>query len=268
MSDVIVPLLLNSGSASINATEAAEADALPKRNSDKDIANRRETLSGSGSGLVNRGFLKVGVNDAVASKTQDEADVNQTLFCYTTAASTLTNTLSAASASVGRVLNIGKVDSAAGNVTITRAGSDTILPSMTSLVLRSQGEFYTLAGDTSSTWVITAYYDGWPGTIRTLIPDPGNGAAIPVSSNGYCPLVSAGSETRTLAIPGRIGQELLLFHKTDGGSIAITVASAINQAANTIITMADVNDSIRLHAIDNNGTLCWRVVCNDGCALS
>lgn len=106
------------------------------------------------------------------------------------------------------------------------------------------------------------------GSITKPIADPGNAGAIPVTSGGYVPIVTAGSETRTLAIPTFVGQELLLFVKTDGGTAVITVASAINQAGNNTITMADVNDSIRLHAIDNNGTLAWRVVCNDGAALS
>jgi hypothetical protein len=88
------------------------------------------------------------------------------------------------------------------------------------------------------------------------------------AQSGYVPIVTAGFETRTLAIPTFVGQELLLFIKTDGGTCVITVASAINQTGNNTITMAEVNDSIRLHAIDNNGTLAWRVVCNDGAALS
>jgi predicted RecA/RadA family phage recombinase len=109
---------------------------------------------------------------------------------------------------------------------------------------------------------------GLQSTLTGAIPDPGDAGAIPVVQSGYVPIVTGGSETRTLAIPTFVGQELLLFIKTDGGTCVITVASAINQTGNNTITMADVNDSIRLHAIDNDGTLIWRVVCNDGAALS
>jgi predicted RecA/RadA family phage recombinase len=104
--------------------------------------------------------------------------------------------------------------------------------------------------------------------IQSLIADPGNAGAIPVTHSGYCPIVTAGSETRTLAAPTFIGQELLLYIKTDGGTAVITVASAINQTGNNTITMADVRDVIRLVAIESGSSKVWHVVSNDGAALS
>lgn len=100
------------------------------------------------------------------------------------------------------------------------------------------------------------------------IADPGNAGAIPVTASGYCPIVTAGSETRTLAAPTFIGQELLLYIKTDGGTCVITVASEINQTGNNTITMADVRDVIRLIAIESGSNKVWHVVSNDGAALS
>jgi predicted RecA/RadA family phage recombinase len=104
--------------------------------------------------------------------------------------------------------------------------------------------------------------------IQSAITDPGNAGAIPVTRSGYCPIVTAGSETRTLAAPTFIGQELLLYIKTDGGTCVITVASAINQTGNNTITMADVRDVIRLVAIESGSSKVWHVVSNDGAALS
>jgi len=104
--------------------------------------------------------------------------------------------------------------------------------------------------------------------LTNAIADPGNGGAIPVTVSGYCPIVTAGSETRTLAVPTFIGQELLLYIKTDGGTCVITVASAINQTGNNTITMADVRDAIRLIAIESGSNKVWHVVSNDGAALS
>lgn len=104
--------------------------------------------------------------------------------------------------------------------------------------------------------------------IETLIADPGNAQAIPVTYSGYCPIVTAGSETRTLAIPTFIGQELLLYIKTDGGTCVITVASAINQTGNNTITMADVRDAIHLRAIESGANLVWDVLAANGAALS
>lgn len=105
-------------------------------------------------------------------------------------------------------------------------------------------------------------------SILTPIADPGNAAAIPVTQSGRVAIVTAGSETRTLAAPTFVGQELLLYVKTDGGTCVITCATTVNQTGNNTITMADVNDSIRLHAVESGSDLRWRVVCNDGAALS
>jgi predicted RecA/RadA family phage recombinase len=104
--------------------------------------------------------------------------------------------------------------------------------------------------------------------LSTVIADPGNAGAIPVTSTGRVAIVTAGSETRTLAAPTFAGQELLLYVKTDGGTCVITASAAVNQTGNNTITMADVNDSIRLVGIENGGSLVWRVAHNDGAVLS
>lgn len=100
------------------------------------------------------------------------------------------------------------------------------------------------------------------------ITDPGNAGAIPVTANGVCPMTSAGAETRTLAIPTFIGQELGLIADTFVGNIVITSAQPINQAGNTIMTFGVVNDMIILKAFTIAGALRWRVASNDGVALS
>jgi hypothetical protein len=101
------------------------------------------------------------------------------------------------------------------------------------------------------------------------IADPGSAGAIPVTSSGECAMTSSGpGEARSLANPSFIGQELSLLHAVDGGSLVITAAAAINQAGNTIITMADVNDWTLLKAVDLAAGLRWRVQANDGGALS
>jgi len=101
------------------------------------------------------------------------------------------------------------------------------------------------------------------------IADPGDAGAIPVTVSGYCLLVTGGAETRTLAIPTAYGQVIDLFFKTDGGNCVVTVATPVNQAANTVLTFADAGDHIRLVAGDDGaGAKEWRVVCNDGVALA
>jgi len=102
----------------------------------------------------------------------------------------------------------------------------------------------------------------------TNVSDPGNAGAIPVTRSGSVAIVTAGAETRTLAIPAAITQILTLYFKTDGGDCVVTVAAAINAAGNNTITLNDAGDSITLRGIHNGTALAWRVMVNDGCTLS
>lgn len=99
------------------------------------------------------------------------------------------------------------------------------------------------------------------------IADPGNAGAIPVARSGSVAIVSAAAETRTLAAPASTGQELSIYFQTDGGDVVITVASAINLAGNTTITLGDQNSSILLKSVWNGVANAWRVVQNDGTVL-
>jgi hypothetical protein len=100
------------------------------------------------------------------------------------------------------------------------------------------------------------------------IADPGNAGAIAVTDDGVCNLTSAGAETRTLAIPTYIGQRIALHVDTFVGNIAITVASAINVAGNTVITFTAVSQNIHLVGCTLAGVRVWRVVAKDGGTLS
>lgn len=103
---------------------------------------------------------------------------------------------------------------------------------------------------------------------HTDITDPGASGAIPVNANGCCQIVTAGAETRTLAIPSRLGLLLNITFRTDGGDCVIATASAINQTGNNRITLNDAGDSIMLRSVKIANALAWRVVVNDGCTLS
>lgn len=95
------------------------------------------------------------------------------------------------------------------------------------------------------------------------------GTAIPVTHSGSFPITQNGAETNTLAIPTYLGQWLNIFVDTDtSGARVITSAQRINQAGNTIITLTEVGDFIKLEAITIAGALRWQVVSNDGAALS
>lgn len=130
----------------------------------------------------------------------------------------------------------------------------------------------TLTAPTMSTPAVTGLMTT-TGKIRAsatanVIADPGNAGAIAVTDSGVCNLTSAGAETRTLAIPTFVGQRLTLCMDVDGGDVVVTVASAYNQAANTIITLNDAGDTINLVGCHIAGVRRWRLVNNDGCTLS
>lgn len=104
--------------------------------------------------------------------------------------------------------------------------------------------------------------------LLVAIADPGDAGAIPVTRSGSVPITTAGAETRTLAIPSFIGQELTISCDVYVGNAVITVASAFNQAGNTVITLNGAGDTVKLTAVQIGGVLAWRLVVNDGAALS
>jgi len=104
--------------------------------------------------------------------------------------------------------------------------------------------------------------------LSTAVADPGDAGAIPVTSSGTCPIVTAAAETRTLAAPAYAGQVLVLALKTDGGDCVITAAAAVNQTGNNTITLNDAGDTIVLVGVESGASKVWRVVVNDGCTLA
>lgn len=106
------------------------------------------------------------------------------------------------------------------------------------------------------------------GGLENAITDPGNAGAIPVTRTGRVALVSAGAETRTIAAPSFAGQELLLYMKTDGGDITVTVATTVNEAGNNTIVFDNTGEACRLVAVEEGANLRWRLAAVDGAALS
>lgn len=102
-----------------------------------------------------------------------------------------------------------------------------------------------------------------------IVADPGDAGAISVAEGwAVCSLVTAGAETRTLADPQRVGARISFGFKTDGGDCVITAASPVNQTGNNTLTFADAGDHLVLEAIEDGSDIEWRIVANDGVALS
>lgn len=216
------------------------------------------------TGLKNKAHTILGVAINVGSQTIDNATYDATFFEQDCASGSVSIIAPSAATYSGQFLVWQKTDTSANTYTITGTFNGT-----SNIVLRNQ--YDTLVAYANGTvFKVIAFTTGVPaqGSARTAIPDPGTGTAIPVTQSGYVAITTAGSETNTLAIPTFIGQELCLFIIVDGGTRVITVASAINQAGNTIITMADVRDFIILRAIKIGSALAWSIASNEGCTLA
>ena len=101
------------------------------------------------------------------------------------------------------------------------------------------------------------------------IADPGNAGAISVKESGVCAITTAAAETRTLAAPTFVGQEICLICDTYAvGDAVVTVATLINQTGNNTLTFGAVKDMCVLKAMTIGGALTWRITANDGVALS
>jgi len=100
------------------------------------------------------------------------------------------------------------------------------------------------------------------------ITDPGNAGAIPVTESGTCAMTSGGAETRTIAAPAFMGQQISLIDDVHVGNIVVTVATTVNQTGNNTLTFGAAADACTLTAMQVAGALVWRVSFNDGVALS
>ena len=174
------------------------------------------------------------------------------------------------------ILGFGAVINAAGafvsssgasirNVTVNPTG--VVTAAAGSLALRNNGSLY-LNTDGATNWLLIGAASV-PG--NSIVADPGNGLAIANNVSGSLSLTyGAGAETRTLANPTVVGQVIAISVASAGaGTCAITVAGAINQAGNTVMTFNNVADFIELTSINRGGNLRWQVSApNDGVVLS
>ena len=119
-----------------------------------------------------------------------------------------------------------------------------------------------MSGNTQLFEELKADHEGTdPGTTKKIRADRDR-AVIPIVSG-------ASLETGSLADPEIMGQELTLCFKTDGGgNRVITADTAINETGNNTLTFSDAGEMIALRAIQDGTSIVWRVMANDGVALS
>lgn len=87
----------------------------------------------------------------------------------------------------------------------------------------------------------------------------------------FIPIITAGSETRTLAAPTKAGRFVIFSMATDGGDCVITVTGGYDEAGGTTLTFANVGEAIGLISVrtltsSGTNTYRWRVLFNDSVA--
>lgn len=166
---------------------------------------------------------------------------------------------------------------------VAGAGANVVLIAGSGANSRFDADASVLLGTTTSTGVgigrtgqpVTVYGNvTLEGTLATTgnawaLSDPGVGGALPVTKFGNVAMTSAAAEARGLAAPTFVGQILTLSVAVYVGDITVTsTGGAINQTGNTIMTFGSATDSITLIAANVGGVKRWRILANDGVALS
>ena len=93
-----------------------------------------------------------------------------------------------------------------------------------------------------------------------LIVDPGASGSIAVTRSGAVPIVSAAAEARTLPNATFVDQSMLVYLKTDGGDVTLTVTNGYNLVGDTTIEMVDAGDWAYFRAIAVGANLRWRQI--------
>jgi hypothetical protein len=98
-----------------------------------------------------------------------------------------------------------------------------------------------------------------------LMTDPGDAGTITVDRDrAVCPVVTATTETRTLAQPTKAGIMCMVVLDTDGGDLTMTVTGGYNNDDDTSVVLDDAGDFILFVAIKEGANYYWRVVAQEG----
>lgn len=94
------------------------------------------------------------------------------------------------------------------------------------------------------------------------LEDPGDAGTINADKAGICIMTcGASAETRTLPIPDRVGQLLMLTLDTDGGGgVTVTCPYAINQAGDVNIAFSGAGSTVTLMGATVGGALRWKIL--------
>jgi len=98
-----------------------------------------------------------------------------------------------------------------------------------------------------------------------LMTDPGASGTITVDRWGaMVPIVSATTETRTLAVPTKAGLLCTVLLDDDGGDVTLTVTSGYNQTGDTTITLDTAGDFVTFISVKIGSNYRWRIAAQEG----
>lgn len=97
------------------------------------------------------------------------------------------------------------------------------------------------------------------------IKDPGSAGTIRVERDlAHVALVSAGAEARTLSAPTQANLRCLLYAKTVGGTITLTVTGGYDESGSTTGTFTATGQCVQFISVEEGSNYRWRVVSYDG----
>ena len=104
----------------------------------------------------------------------------------------------------------------------------------------------------------------------TTVTSSSNASALPVEMSTMISLTtSSGNETRTLAAPSFLGQELTLYLKTNGGTdCTVTCSTTIAEDGSNTILFNATGESLFLRAVEEGSNLRWRCAVADGATVT
>jgi len=98
--------------------------------------------------------------------------------------------------------------------------------------------------------------------------DPGASGTVTADRSPHVVgLISAAAESRTLARPTRVGGLCLLWMKTDGGDITLTVTGGYNEDGDTTFTFDDPGEFIFLVSCHDGTNYFWRKLADHATAV-
>ena len=107
------------------------------------------------------------------------------------------------------------------------------------------------------------FLNGVDTNLTTVIPDPGIGGTIDVSNSGTCILThDTSSFSRTLPAPTFIGQKIdLVLDTISSGTLTVSTPAGYDSGGtNGSLLFTVAGQSARVYAVEEGGTIVWRVL--------